>query len=138
MLTSQTSGTTQKQICMLVKWLGLIMISCWKLRLVHNFTSYSLCLCKSDVINWFELFPSLGEVDAGLVLQVAGLHLNEGQILQVQTTAQCKKKEHNRYWQLWGMSTSTDKSDLVVGQNTRLFNDNDLTLNGLQSSVLST
>lgn len=41
-------------------------------------TGSSLCLCKADMINWFKLFPSLGEVDARLIFQVAGLHLNEG------------------------------------------------------------
>ena len=54
-------------------------------------TGNLLGLCKADMVNWFELFPSLGEVDAALIFQVAGLHLNEGQVLQVQTTAQWRR-----------------------------------------------
>ena len=39
------------------------------------------------MIHGLELLPSLCEVDGGWVIsQFAGLHLNEGEILQVQTT----------------------------------------------------
>lgn len=65
-------------------------------------TGSSLCLCKADMINWFKLFPSLGEVDARLIFQVAGLHLNEGQVLQVQTTGRWRRENiQNRLWSKW-------------------------------------
>lgn len=44
------------------------------------------------MINGFELLPSLGEVYCrGILLQFARLHLNEGEILQVETTVNEKK-----------------------------------------------
>ena len=44
------------------------------------------------MINGFELLPSLGKVYCrGILLQFARLHLNEGEILQVETTVNEKK-----------------------------------------------
>ena len=45
-------------------------------------------MCESYVVDRLELLPSLSEVyGSRIFLQLAGLHLNECQVLQVQTTA---------------------------------------------------
>ena len=46
-----------------------------------------LSLCKSDVVHWFELLPSLGEIDLSVItIQLARLHFNKCQVLQIEAT----------------------------------------------------
>ena len=47
---------------------------------------HSLGLCETDFVHSVELSPTLGEVDAFFVLQFIVSKVDEGEILEVETT----------------------------------------------------
>ena len=47
---------------------------------------HSLGLCETDFVHGVELSPTLGEVDAFFVLQFIVSKVDEGEILEVETT----------------------------------------------------
>ena len=55
-----------------------------------------LGLGKSNMVDGFELLPTLGEVDADAIFQHLWLHLNKCQILKIQATIQREKKRQTK------------------------------------------
>ena len=66
------------------------------------------------MVDWFELLPSFSEVDGILIsFQLTGLHLNERQVLQVETTEKRGRIEFHSYIPLI--------QDVVVHDRTHMY-----------------